>query len=47
MGAAESKGQTTFRQAVARLDLRGGLLDQLTSENVASVQVGGGPTSTD
>jgi hypothetical protein len=37
MGAAESK--TTFRQAVARLDLSGGLLDQLTCENVTSVQV--------
>jgi hypothetical protein len=38
MGAAESK-TTTFRQAMARLDLSGGLLDQLTCENVTSVQV--------
>jgi hypothetical protein len=38
MGAAESK-TTTFKQTVARLDLRGGLLEQLTSENVSSVQV--------
>jgi len=37
MGAAESKA--TLRQAAARLDLTGGLMEQLTAESVASVQV--------